>query len=533
MALWKPPIEPSKQEQLLLKRLVRTRKLFGFLRRQRHRLFDEAFQLELLAMYRDSGAGSPPIEPAKLCAAVLLQAYLGISDAEAVEMTVVDLRWQMVLDHLRQDAPAFAQGTLQSFRQRLIDHDMDRRLLERTVELAKETKEFDWKKLPKGLRVAVDARPFEGAGRVEDTLNMLGHAARKMVAISAKRLDGSVEAVCEAAMTPLFGGSSLKAALDIDWNSLEQREAALDELTRQVCSLVTWITDKDLLGDEELAFYLTAAAQVWSQNLELDKGMFRVAQDVAPERRISIEDADMRHGRKSKSKTVSGYKEHLAGDLDNDLVLAAAVTPANRPEGEAADPILRDLGMQSLDTAMAELYVDRAYSDGLLAIRTLETGGQVYSRSRSSGRSNGGRFPKTAFQIDIDQRTATCPKGVQSPIQIGQEACFPASTCNACDFKPKCTPSDRGRRLAIAHDEPLQAVLRAAEVTRAGRAKLRRRVGIEHMLAHVAAKKGPRARYRGLRKNVFDTRRTAAIYNLESIQRRILRANSDSSRSAL
>jgi hypothetical protein len=45
---------------------------------------------------------------------------------------------------------------------------MDRRLLERTVELARKTKAFDFKKLPKTLRVAIDSSPLEGAGRVED-----------------------------------------------------------------------------------------------------------------------------------------------------------------------------------------------------------------------------------------------------------------------------------------------------------------------------------------------------------------------------
>lgn len=65
--------------------------------------------------------------------ACVLQAYLKISDAEAVEMTVVDLRWQMVLDHLGEDVPAFSQGALYEFRQRLIRADMDQRLLERTA----------------------------------------------------------------------------------------------------------------------------------------------------------------------------------------------------------------------------------------------------------------------------------------------------------------------------------------------------------------------------------------------------------------
>ncbi|MEM7675830.1 MAG: transposase, partial [Myxococcota bacterium] len=109
MAAWRPSVEPSRQEQLLLKRLGRTRKLFGFLRRHRHRLLNEAFQKELAGMYSDSKAGSPQIEPARLCLAILLQAYLGVSDAEAVEMTVVDLRWQMVLDALGATKPVFSQ----------------------------------------------------------------------------------------------------------------------------------------------------------------------------------------------------------------------------------------------------------------------------------------------------------------------------------------------------------------------------------------------------------------------------------------
>lgn len=523
--LWEPPIDPSKQEQLLLKRLTRTRKLFGFLRRQRHLLFSAEFQEELIKMYRDTGAGAPPVAPAQLCCAVLLQAYLGVSDAEAVEMTVVDLRWQMVLDHLGKDTAAFGQGTLQSFRQRLIEHDLDRRLLERTVELAKDTKEFDWKKLPKGLRVAVDARPFEGAGRVEDTLNMLGHAARKMAAIVAKRRGQDLDDICKAAGTPLFAGSSLKAALDIDWNSVEQRESALDGLCRQVFSFVGWIEKEGLSDDSELQFYLTAAAQVWSQNLDIIEDRFQIGHGVPSDRRISIEDAEMRHGRKSKSKTINGFKEHLAGDLDNDLVLAGAVTPANRPEGEAAESLLRDLEAQGLGQSVAELYVDRAYSDGPLAVRALEDGGDVLCRSRSAGRSNKGRFPKTAFELDLDRMSATCPAGMTIPIRIGEVASFPKESCAACSKRSQCTRATKnGRTLSIANDENLQSILRQREQTEEGRQQLRRRVGIEHMLAHLSARKGPRARYRGLRNNVFDTRRTAAIYNLESIHRRVAAA---------
>src|SRR5688572_28979477 len=95
---WNPRKEPSKQEQYLLKRVGRTRKLFAFLRSHRHELFDDGFQAELESMYRATGAGAEPLPPAMMAMAVLLQGYLGASDAEAVELTVVDLRWQMVLN---------------------------------------------------------------------------------------------------------------------------------------------------------------------------------------------------------------------------------------------------------------------------------------------------------------------------------------------------------------------------------------------------------------------------------------------------
>jgi hypothetical protein len=96
-------------------------KLLGFLRVHRRQLFDDAFQDELATMYRDTGAGQPPVPPASMAIATLVQAYLGVSDADLVELT------------------AFSQGTMVDFRDRLIRADMDRSLLERTVELARET----------------------------------------------------------------------------------------------------------------------------------------------------------------------------------------------------------------------------------------------------------------------------------------------------------------------------------------------------------------------------------------------------------
>ena len=70
------PVELSKQEALIMKRLNRVRALFGFLREKRHVLFDDAFQAELEEMYRDTGAGEEPHPPAMMCMVLLLQGYV-------------------------------------------------------------------------------------------------------------------------------------------------------------------------------------------------------------------------------------------------------------------------------------------------------------------------------------------------------------------------------------------------------------------------------------------------------------------------
>jgi hypothetical protein len=62
----------------------------------------------------------------------------------------------------------------------------------------------------------------------------------------------------------------------------------------------------------------------------------------------------MRHGRKSKSKRFDGYKQHVSTDLETDLVLACAVTPANRPEEEAAPALSADMAHGPLPRRAAD-----------------------------------------------------------------------------------------------------------------------------------------------------------------------------------
>lgn len=520
MERWNPSRELRRKEEFILKRLKRTRKLFAFLRLHRHELFDDAFQEELESMYRRTGAGAEPTPPALMCMALLLQGYLRTSDAEAVELSVMDARWQMALDCLDSEEPAFSQGGLQQFRERLIAADMDRRLMERTIELAKSTKEFDWKKLPKDLRVAVDSRPFEGAGRVEDTFNLLGHAARKIVQCAAKLLEVPVEEICRKAGIPLLLHKSIKAGLDVNWSDPEEKDGAIELLSEQVARLVDWIGRRQLHIEEPLRPYLEAVAQVATQDLELTKLRVRVRRGVAEDRRVSIEDREMRHGRKSRSKRFNGFKQHIATDVDAGLIVGCAVTPANRPEEEATPALKSDL--DRLGRGIGELMIDRAYVNSELVSEVLAGRGEVLAKPWASLNSKPGLFRKTDFKLDLRAHTITCPAGQIEEFEPGDVVEFDPEVCGPCPLRSRCTlsASGRGRTVSIAEDEQLQQRLRKLQASPSGRERLRERVAVEHSLAHLSARQGPRARYRGLRKNLFDLRRSAAIQNLEAIHRK-------------
>lgn len=127
--MWTPPVDCTAQETALLSYMTRTRKLFGFLRRHRHELFDTPFQQQLIGMYDHPDAGKVPLPPALLAMALVLQAYLRVSHAELVQLALVDLRVQQLLGRLGGQSPAYSQGAPVNFGERLIAHDLDRRQL--------------------------------------------------------------------------------------------------------------------------------------------------------------------------------------------------------------------------------------------------------------------------------------------------------------------------------------------------------------------------------------------------------------------
>ena len=90
------------------------------------------------------------------------------------------------------------------------------------------------------------------------------------------------------------------------------------------------------MAESPLAEPLVTLEPLRQQDLEPDPPdkSPRIRKGTAVDRRVSVEDKDLRHGRKSKSKRFNRYKGHIASDLDTELILACGITAA-RGRGRA------------------------------------------------------------------------------------------------------------------------------------------------------------------------------------------------------
>ena len=445
--------------------------------------------------------------------ATLLQAYCHVGDRDAVELPVMDKRWQMVLDGLGAEQPPVSQGTLCNFRMRLIAHNLDKTLRDRTVALAEQTGGFG----ARPLRAVLDSPPLFGAGRGEDTVNLLGHALR----LAARELGPSAAAVVEDAAWTLVGHCSLKAALALAWGEPRARERARGLVLEEVARWHRWLAQQQTLAAEPppLKEVMETITQIRTQDPEPDPGGGpggrRLTQSVAPDRRVSIEDTARRHGRKSSAKTFNGFQEPFAVDWDSKVSREGVVRPAHEPAHEAV-ALLAAAWEQA--PGRLQLAIDLGSMASPRSAQWAEPGVDILARPWPQV---GPFFTKHDCLLDCAGRQVPCPGGQTVPMVPGQSAQLPATACDAWALRAQCPKAThgQGRSVSIREDEPFQQQLRAQRKTRRGRAALRKRTVVAHTMAHPLVHQGRRARYKGVRKNQCAGRRHAALSHLQGAAR--------------
>jgi len=523
---WDPPVEVGVVEERLL-RLAKKQPLWRFLRENRHLILDERVRSALRSMYATSGRGLA-VSPERLALALVLQVAFGLSDQEVPIRTATDRLWRVILDALDEEAdvPLFSQGTVFNFRERARESGFLDVLLERTVELARETGGFSHKR----LRALIDSSPLLGAGRVEDTFNLIGRAIRRLVEVAADETGRCAADVAAELSLTVVSAKSVKAGLDVDWRRSDARDSALGELLSQLRRVETWLEEqipKEVVGRPPVSTALQTVHELVDQDVEPDPtsplgevGHPQIRKGGA-DRVISLSDRDMRHGRKSKTKLFTGYKRHVLVDGDvPGLVVGVHVDAANAKEFVAAAPLMQ--GAEKSGFTITEAHVDRGYlpSEGMHARRRA---GMKLITKPPTIRERPGRFSKLNFSYDAPADELTCPGGRTVRVRSLQAA-FSANGCIGCPHTARCLPAS-GRKVVRLH--PHEAFHRemAAELgTPAGRDARRQRVAVEHALARFGAVQGRRARYRGLAKNQCHAVAVAIVVNLHVLNTQLKQA---------
>jgi hypothetical protein len=484
--------------------------VYGLLHRERDRLFPDQLFADV---FSDRGRRSVP--PSVVATVMVLQRLEGLSDREAVERYTFDARWRYAagIGGYGEGAWAsFAHTVLVDMRERLRRSERPDRVFEVGLEAAREAGLV-------GRRRVLDSTPLYDAVATMDTVTLIRSALRGLLAAAADELEGELRGVLRS------GDDYASAAKpQIDWEDAREREALIDSRARDALACLAVLDGRELAAPVAQAARLLA--HVVGQDLdESDDGVFRIARRVAPDRVISTVDPDARHGHKTVSRGFDGYKGHAAVDPDSEIVTATKVTPGNAGDGTVAAELIEDLlgddaPPATNDDERPKVYGDSAYGGGDFQ-STLEDH-EIDSRCKTQAPSPppGGLFPKDRFDVDLSDRTVTCPNSVTVPIRRGRDGdgvAYFGESCITCPLRAQCTNAAAGRTVRINRHEDVLARARERQADDGWQKDYRAtRPKVERKLAHLVRRKhgGRRARVRGTARVDADFRLLAAAANL-------------------
>jgi hypothetical protein len=514
-------------DQLYLEH-VGERTLYGYLAGHRHELFrDEDF-----AELYDAKLGRPSVPPSLLCVALLVQAYEKCSDAEARDRAAFDLRWKAALGVADREKP-FTKSTLQLFRAHLLLHEKARLPFERSLAMAKKS---GFLRSHGRLRVAVDSTYILGRGAVRDTYNLIGDGivsvARVLSKVSGKRLE---EWAAEHDLSQ-YVGSSLKGQAKLDWSSEAEKEAFLTGLVADAERVLGLAgrAEKGLAADDVRRERLRRAAEILRQVLLQDVeekpneegGGKRIRRGTSAERICSVQDPQMRHGRKSSSVRFDGHKTDVVADVETGLLTAVDVVEGSAKDEEGSLELVQEAATNTgleVEAALA----DCAYGSGENRERFEQAGIALLAKVPKLPRT--GYFTKDEFEFDLESMRCRCPAGqtTTTVIKAGWQQTasgarvqlhafrFPAKICADCPLRAACFKKDvkRGREVQLhPHEAKLQAARAWQRSPEFDDFRKQRQV-VEHRIARLVQLGIRQARYVGRRKTLFQVLLAAAVAN--------------------
>jgi hypothetical protein len=494
--------------------------IYTLLHRDGHRLFPDEMFADLF-----SGIGRNSEPPRWVATVLVLQRLEGLSDREAVDRLLFDLRWKYACGGLSFDDSGFAHTVLVEMRERLRKSDNPNRIFEVALQVAKDAGLV-------GRKRVLDSTALYDAVATQDTVTLIRSAIRGLLKVADEELEKELRSALKRDDDYRTPGKPV-----CDWEDEKARGQLVDTLAQDALALLLKLEGRACsLKVQEAAQLL---ATVVGQDLEqTPEGTFRIARRVAPDRVISTVAPEARHGHKTAARGFDGYKGHISVDPDSELIMAVEVTPGNAADGSVAKELLQEIlpspsevppagsdlstSEQEPPKAPVEVYGDSSYGTADLVEHVEHAGAEAHLKVQSPS-APPGKFSKEKFDIDEEAGTVKCPQGKLAQIRRQKDGSGLASFgegCKDCPLKEQCTESNEGRTIRLHPREGTLSRYRRRQKQEEWKRKYRStRPKVERKIADLTRRRhgGRRMRVRGRERVRQDFTLGAAAVNLKRL----------------
>ena len=428
-----------------------------------------------------------------------------------------DLRWKVALD-LPLDFPGFHPTSLTKYRNRLTENGQERYAFDRFIAVGREAG-F----IPDRITLLTDTTNVKGAGAVQDTYTLLRKGLRKLLKAADFHVPGKRRGLSPQARTLVENYVDQDRKADIDWADPQQRLSQLQVLVEDVETALELAVDQS--DNDEVRYLGWLLTKILGDDIVTDEeGQSQIGQGTAPGRIISITDPEMGHGRKSKAHRFNGFKAVVSTEQSSELILDIADVTASGSDGAHLMPTIERT------EAEADVIVERVLGDGAF--------GSGKNRAACADRDepidlvapmakpSDPEVHKSAFDIDLEAQTATCPQehtvtGKPGSKQDGLPTwlfTFPRATCEACPLFERCVKSKKfGRTVGAGPYEALLQEARARQQTEEFDVLNRLRPAVERKIGELVMHGLRNTRYVGSDKRQLQRLWLGAAVNLKRL----------------
>jgi transposase len=484
-------------------------------------VFDVVFSDDDLEEMYCPDNGRPSLPPSLMAGVTLLQFHDDVSDREAMERTMFDQRWKVALG-LPLDFKGFDPSSLTNFRKRLVAHGKERYAFDRFIAVGRAAG-F----IPDKVTILTDTTPVQGAGAVQDTYTLIRKAIRKLLkqlGYATPRKRRGLSPQVEALVTT-YVRRDRKA--DITWSDPQQRAAQLKDLVEDAEAVLELAADEQS-DDAEVVASAWLLAKILGDDIVLDdQGEPQLGQGTAPDRITSITDPEMRHGRKSGAQRFDGFKVSVSSEPSSDMILDIADVGAGGGDGQHLLPAVRRAEAQT-GVTVERVVGDGAYGSGQNLEACAQRGTQPIDLVTPTYRPADPEVHKSAFDIDLEAKTATCPQGITASGRDRRDRqgrpfllfYFPRGRCEVCPLFERCVRSKvRGRSVRTSPYETYLKAQRERQGTTEFQALYHQRSRVERIIAELVFHGLRRTRYLGQSKRQLQRLWLAAVLNLKRLFR--------------